>query len=107
MPKKSDKLTSYSQADGVITVKNVNWHEPVTQLSFSTTATTGTITVRVKYHPDADFENPEDTPVIIDVTDLKSKQFYDAWLYEFEFTPNGLDGEYTPCICVGRMYESL
>lgn len=107
MPQKTDKLISYAQSDGTVTVKNVNWHEPVTQLSFSTTATTGTITVRVKYHPDADFENPEDSVLVVDVTNLKSHQFYDAWLYSFEFTPTGLDGTYTPCICAGRMYESL
>ena len=109
MPKIKDENRSYTQADGVVEVKTPNYYEPVEQVSFATDSTVGLIGVRAKYHPDADFEtvyDDEANPLFIDLTDLKSFQLYDKWVYSFEFTPTGVDATYTPCIGSGRMYEN-
>lgn len=111
MPIIKNKLTSYTQADGAVEVNAPSFHEPVNQVSFSTDSTTGTIAVRAKYHPKADFETVyEDdgvTALVIDLTDLESFQLFDKWVYSFEFTPTGVDATYTPCLASGRMYEDI
>ena len=110
MPKIKQTNQSYTQADGAVEVRTPNYYEPTTQVSFSTDSTAGTVAVRAKYHPDADFETVyEDdgtTALVIDLTDLKSFQLFDKWVYSFEFTPTGVDVSYTPCIASGRMYEN-
>lgn len=102
---------SFTQADGAVVITTPSFDEPTSQVSFATDSTTGTVAIRAKYHPDADFETVyEDdgaTALVIDLTNLKSFQLFDKWVYSFEFTPTDVDASYTPCVASGRMYEDF
>ncbi len=111
MPAINANQKSFTQADGAVEVFTPSFHEPVSQVSFSTDSTAGTLAVRVKYHPKADFETLYEsdgtTPVVITLASHKTFQLFDKWVYSFEFTPTDVDASYTPLIAVGRMYDSL
>lgn len=104
MPLNFNENKTYTQLDGPIEIKNT-WHTADSQVSFSTSSTTGTITVEAKYHPDADFEvifeSDGVTPLIIDLTSLKTFQLLGKWVYSYRFTPSNVDATYTPCLASG------
>lgn len=105
----TSQIQAFTQADGVVVVENISWYYPCTQVSFSTDSTVGTLTVKAKYHPEADFETIYDedgtTPLEIDLTNLKSFQLRDKWVHSLEFTPTGVDVSYTPLLTTGIMYQ--
>lgn len=107
---KKSKKVSYVQSDGAVEVVNASWHYPCTQVSVSTDSTAGLLGVKVKYHPEGDFEvvYAEDgvTPLTIDLTNVKSFQLQDKWVYSLEFTPVGVDNSYTPLLATGVMYQT-
>ncbi len=100
------KSNTFTQADGVVEVKT-NWHKPDLQVSFGTDSTAGTVAVAAKYHPTSEFETifEEDgtTPLVINLTDLKTFQLLGKWVYSLQFTPSGVDVSYTPCIAQGKL----
>ncbi len=99
----------YTQSDGVAVMNTPSYHEPVNQVSFYSTCTTGTLLVEVKYHPKANWEIQtvagDVTPLVIDLSAPKTFQLFDKWVYSFRFTPTGADGEYSPMLASGRMYD--
>lgn len=107
MPTNKTKNKSFTQTDGVQEVLTPNYHMPFTQVSFDTNSTTGSVLVKVKYHPDSAFENlyEEDgvTPLSIDLTNLKTFQLEQKWVYSFCFEPTNVDASYTPLISSGIM----
>ena len=96
---------SYTQADGTVEVLTPSYNAPSAQVSFNTNCTTGTLAVKVKYHPEADAEVLYDedgtTPLVIDLTALKSFQLYEKWVYSIVLTPTSVDGTYTPLVASG------
>lgn len=110
MPKKSDKAVKLTQLDGTVVVDNINWHNPVTQVSFSTDASSGSVQVKVKYHPDANFETIyEDdgvTPLEVNLTNLKSFQLINKWVHSFEFTPVSVVGSYSVHVASGSFEKT-
>ncbi|EJM1555566.1 hypothetical protein ACOB3G_002335 [Vibrio cholerae] len=105
--KKQDEIKTFTQADGAVILTESTYHRTSHQVSFSTTATTGTLAVEVKYHPFADFEPLLDedgvTPVVVDLSAPKTFQLKDKWVHSFKFTPTGVDGEYKVLIGTGYM----
>ena len=108
MPKILNEYPSYTQADGAIEIKSPSWHSDTCQVSFDTDSTTGTIAVTAKYHPLAKvevlYEEDGTTPLVIDLTDLKTFQLKDKWCYSLIFTPTDVDESYKPLVISGEFY---
>lgn len=106
-----NKQQTFTQADGNIEVLTPLRDMPSCQVSFNTTSTTGTLAVFAKYHPSAKeevvFDQDGTTPLVIDLSSVKSFQLYDKWVYSFIFKPTSVDGNYTPCITSGVFIDKL
>jgi hypothetical protein len=110
MPIKEKNLASFTQADGAVEVLTPSWHDTCTQVSFSTDSTVGTVAVEARYFEGAEaepvLEDDGVTQVVIDLTDIKTFQLFDKWVYSFVFTPTSVDATYTPLIASGDIYRN-
>lgn len=101
--KTSQELT---QADGVQEITTPSRHVSTCQVSIGTAASAGTLTVKAKYHVDGNFETVYEadgtTPLSLDVSDLKTFQLVDKWVYSLQFTPTGLNAPYKVCFVCGE-----